>query len=368
MRITGIDVFGYELTYAHGRYVMSGGRAASTQTSTVVRLQTDSGLEGWAETCPLGATYLPSFSGGVREALLLLGEAVLGLDPRDLLRIHERMNAALLGNQAAKSAIDIACWDLLGLALQVPITTLLGGRTSDEFLLYEAVPLGPPAAMAEFARSRAAAGIRHFQLKVGNDPHEDFERVTAVIEAAGPGALIVADANGGWGLQEAIIACRLMADLPILLEQPCRSTSDCSLLRPLTPLPFILDESVVEPEDVYEAKHRAGASAINIKLSRVGGMTGMRLMRDLALALNLSVSVEDTWGGDLTTAAVSHLAASTSSRALLTTPFFNDWTNEHIAGFQPRSAGGRGSAPTEPGLGVAPELGALGRPLYRIRP
>jgi cis-L-3-hydroxyproline dehydratase len=87
-------------------------------------------------------------------------------------------------------------------------------------------------------------------------------------------------------------------------------------------------------------------------------------MRDLAQELGLSVTIEDTWGGDLVTAAVAHLAASTAPEALFTVSFMNDWTNEHVAGHEPRSAGGYGSAPTAPGLGVEVDVAALGAPLF----
>ena len=66
MKIAAIDVFGYELTYAHGEYVMSGGRAAQSQASTLVRIRTADGLEGWGESSTLGGTYLPTFAEGIR--------------------------------------------------------------------------------------------------------------------------------------------------------------------------------------------------------------------------------------------------------------------------------------------------------------
>ena len=76
------------------------------------------------------------------------------------------------------------------------------------------------------------------------------------------------------------------------------------------------------------------------------------------------MTIEDTWGGDIVTAAVSHLAASTPADTLFTVSFMNDWTNEHIAGHQPHSQDGFGSAPTGPGLGVEVDLAALGAPLF----
>lgn len=363
MRITGVEVYGHRLTYAHGEYAMSGGRVADGQESTIVRVRTDEGIEGWGETCPLGGTYLPAFAGGARAALAELAPAIVGLDPRESGVVQQAMAATLRGSMEAKSALDVACWDILGKAVGLPVTTLLGGRLQDDFPLYEAVPLGSPDAMAAFVDARRAAGIRTFQIKVGNDPRDDVARIRHVLGVA-EDCRLIADANGGWTFQDAVIAAELTAGLPIYLEQPCATLADCAALRPLTALPLVLDECVLTAEDVLLAKRQAGAGSVNLKLGRVGGLTPARLMRDLAVALGMSVSLEDTWGGDIATAAVAHLAASTGAHDLLSVSFFNDWTNEHVATAYPASVGGRGAAPSDPGLGLAVDADSLGQRLF----
>src|SRR5438445_9326426 len=137
MKITSIDAFGYELTYAYGEYVMSKGRAAQSQASTLVRIRTDAGIEGWGESSTLGGTYLPSFAQGTREAIRVLASVLIGLDPMNLSRLHHAMDAVLLGQNNAKSAIDIACWDILGKVAGLPVSTMIGGTAQDDFPLYE---------------------------------------------------------------------------------------------------------------------------------------------------------------------------------------------------------------------------------------
>ena len=363
MKIARIDVFHYSLTYRHGEYVMSGGRASSAQDSTVVRLVTDEGLEGWGEVSPLGGTYLPAFPAGVRAALGELAPGLVGADATNLSQVHSLMNSTLLGAEAARSAIDIACWDILGKTAGLPVATLLGGVLAPDFPLYEAVPLAAPEAMAEFVERRSAHGVRQFQLKVGNDPLDDAERTRAVLERTGPEVTVIADSNGGWNIPQALSAVRAMAGLPIYIEQPCRRTADCAIVQASSTLPLVLDESVLTLDDLFDAKHLAHAGSINIKLSRVGGISAAARMRDSAHDLGMTVSIEDTWGGDITSAAVSHIAASTAPTTLLTTSFFNDWTNEHVAHGQPRSTAGRGSAPTGPGLGIDVDASLL-TPLF----
>ncbi|HJQ48440.1 MAG TPA: mandelate racemase/muconate lactonizing enzyme family protein [Amycolatopsis sp.] len=363
MKIVGIDVYEYQLSYAHGEYAMSGARVSTHQTSTLVRVRTDEGVHGWGESCPLGANYLPMFSGGTQAALRYLAPLLVGLDPREILAVQAVLNDALDGSHDAKSAIDLACWDILGKSLNVPVSLLLGGVLQPRFPLYEAVPLASPARMAEFIARRKAAGIDCFQVKVGNDPHDDAERARAAVEAAA-GSVVICDANGGWGLQQAVIAARELRDLPIYLEQPCRTTEDCAQVRRVSTLPMVLDESIVTPADLTRGVELAGAGSVNLKLSRLGGITPMRLLRDLAVSLGLTVSLEDTWGGDVVTAAVAHLASSTTANDLLSVSFFNTWTNEHVATVPPACERGWGIAPNGPGLGIEIDLDAVGDPLF----
>lgn len=365
--ITRVDVYGYNLRYAHGQYVMSGGRAATSQAGTVVRLCTDDGVQGWGEVTPLGGTYLPVSAQGVRSDLAELAPHLLGADACSLSGVHRVMDAVLLGGEYAKSAVDIACWDILGRMLGMPIAALLGGVLQESFPLYEAVPLGSPDAMADFVAARQREGISRFQLKVGGDPLADVQRTEASVSAAGPGAVVVADANGGWSVLGARIAMRQMEDLAVIVEQPCRSLEDCGAVAASSSLPVSMDESIVRSADVFRAKQIVGVAAINIKISRVGGLTNAARMRDLLQDLSIMVSVEDTWGGDIITAAVSHIAASTRAESLLMTSFFNDWTDGHVAGHQPRSVHGRGSAPTGPGLGIDVDPAEFGEPLATFR-
>lgn len=365
MKIVGVDVFGYDLTYVHGRYVMSGGRVIQTLPSTVVRIRTDDGLEGFGEVCPLGPAYLPSHGAGVRAALPPLAAAVIGLDASNLGAVNAAMDAALMGHPDAKSVLDTACWDILGRAAGLPVCDLLGGRLSETFPLYFAVPLGPVEEMAAYVGARRAEGIHRFQLKVGANPYEDAERTRAVVETTGADDVIVADANGGWRLQDAVVAARALDGLErVFLEQPCPTLEECLIVRERTTLPMVLDESIRDVHSLLRAYDAKALEAFNLKISKVGGLTRAKLLRDLAVELGLRVTIEDAWGGDLVTAAVSHLAASTPPVTLFTVSFMNDWTNEHIAGYEPRSAAGSGSAPTRPGLGIDVDVAALGEPLF----
>ena len=368
MRIVRVDVFDFTLTYVHGNYVMSGGRVIASLPSTIVRVTTDSGIAGWGEVCPLGTTYLASHAGGARAALAVLAPAVVGLDPTNLAAVNDAMDAVLMGHEYAKSPIDVACWDVTGRALGASVTTLLGGRRQERFPLYMAVPLGSPQEMTEYVLARRAEGIHRFQLKVGGDPAIDGARARQVVAATGDEDVVIADANCGWRLNDAIQASRLMEPLPRLyLEQPCPTMEECIEVRKRTTLPMVYDEVVHDVPTLLRAVGDGGAGAFNLKVSKVGGLTKAKLMRDLAQDLGIQVTIEDTWGGDIVSATSAHLAASTRRESLLTVSFMNDWTNEHVAGYQPRSVNGVGSAPEGPGLGITVDESTLGPPLLTAR-
>ncbi|MET9831213.1 mandelate racemase/muconate lactonizing enzyme family protein [Streptomyces sp. NPDC006385] len=367
MRIDSIEVYGYDLSYRHGAYVMSGGRSSEKQSSTVVRLVTDEGIEGWGECAPLAGSYLPSHTEGIRASLSCLAPLLVGLDPRNTGLVNLVMNRHLRGQYGAKSAIDIACWDVLGRSSGLPVTDLLGGRVAEDFPLYVAVPLGSDQDMVAFVKERMLEGTGTFQLKVGNQPHDDIRRIQAVLSAVGEEGTVIADANGGWDVLDARTVIAAVQSSDVIIEQPCVETRSCALVQQGSRRPLVLDESIVTVGDVAEGHLTAGAHAVNIKLGRVGGLTAARIMRDTAIGLGMKVTLEDTWGGDLTSAAVSHLAAGTNPASLLSASFFNDWTNEHIADYEPRSRNGRGSAPTAPGLGIQVDPGTLGAPLFVVR-
>jgi len=368
-KIQRIDVYSYDLTYAHGDYVMSGGRTIRTLLSTVVRVTTASGVEGFGEVCPLGANYLPGYGTGAASVIAEFAQALIGLDVENLNLINETMDATVSGHAYAKSVVDIACWDAYGKVVNQPVYTLLGGRRQDSLPLYVAIPLDSTAEMTKHVAARKAEGTSRFQLKVGADPHDDATRVEAIVAATDANDFVVADANCGWRLQDAVIAARLLNEMDrVYLEQPCRTLEECLIVRERTSLPMVLDEIIIDPQALLRAYNAKAMEAINLKISRVGGLTKAKFMRDLCEALGVRMTIEDTWGGDMTTAAVSHLAASTDRELLFAASYMNDWVLEHAAGYSPRSHDGRGSISglDAPGLGIDVDVASLGRPLFSV--
>jgi L-alanine-DL-glutamate epimerase-like enolase superfamily enzyme len=366
MRITRIAAFSVKLPLVEGSYKWSGGKAVDVFDSTVVRVETDAGVVGHGEVCPLGPFYLPAYANGVRAGIAELGPHLLEHDPLELAKLNRRMDAALKGHAYVKSGIDMACWDILGKVTGQPVCTLLGGRYGDDFVLYRAISQELPDAMAARVAGYRAEGYRRFQLKVGGDPEVDIERIRAVAKQLQPGDRLVADANTGWLMHDAMRVVRAVRDIDVYIEQPCESYEQCLSVRRHTDHPFVLDE-VIDSVDVLVRGHADRAmDVVNIKISKFGGLTKARQARDLCVSLGVAMTLEDSWGGDIVTAAIAHLAHSTPPEFLFTATDFNSYVTVSIADGAPRRFNGRMAASTAPGLGVTPKVGVLGLPVLDI--
>jgi cis-L-3-hydroxyproline dehydratase len=366
MRITRITAYRVELPLHEGSYKWSGGKAVTVFDSTVVRVETDAGIVGHGEVCPLGPFYLPAYANGVRVGIAELGPHLLGEDPRELAKLNRRMDAALKGHAYVKSGIDMAGWDILGQATGLPVCTLLGGRYGEDFGLYRAISQEAPEAMARRVAGYRAEGYRRFQLKVGGDPAVDIERIRACAAQLQPGDRLIADANTGWLMHDALRVVRAVRDVDVYIEQPCASYEECLTIRRHTDHPFVLDE-VIDSIDVLLRGHADRAmDVVNIKISKFGGLTKARQARDLCAVLGVAMTLEDSWGGDIVTAAIAHLAHSTPPELLFTATDFNSYVTVSIADGAPRRVHGRMAAPTAPGLGITPRLEVLGPPLVDV--
>ncbi|MBK5567063.1 mandelate racemase/muconate lactonizing enzyme family protein [Ensifer sp. SSB1] len=367
MKISAIELYEYDLTYSHGTYIMSKGRSAKQQPSNLVRIITDDGIEGWGEAATLSGNYLPVFAGSTSAALRELAPYLLGEDPRKFTRLQRVMSGVLMGQANAKNAFDVACWDIFGKSVGLPISAMIGGVLSTDLPIFEAIPLSSAQNSIDYVHKRSAAGIKRFQIKVGDDPIADATRTRELIESSDKDIFFFIDANAGWTFLEAATAMRKLEDLGVYVEQPCLDLADCAMLRKVSSLPLVIDESLLTFADLYRAKYEVSAGALNIKLGRLGGITHAVNMRNAAQNLGMHFCIEDVWGGDVTAAAVSHVAASAQPEYLMHTSFFNDWTNEHVAGYQPRQFNGRGAAPTGPGLGIEIDRDFIGAPVATFR-
>ena len=366
MKISKISVFQVDLPLHEGSYNWAGGKSVKVFDSTVVRVETDEGITGHGEVCPLGPVYLPAYAEGARAGIQVLAPALLGQDPTQLVKLNRHMDATLKGHPYVKSAIDMACWDILGQATGQPVCNLLGGRYGDDFLLYRAISQEAPEAMAGKVAGYRAEGYRKFQLKVGGDPETDIERIRAVSAELQRGDVLIADANTGWLMHQAARVVRAVKDIDVYIEQPCETFEECYSIRKMTDHPFVLDESIDGLPILLRANSLQAMDVVNIKISKFGGLTKARQARDLCVSLGIAMTIEDSWGGDIITAAISHLAHSTPTELLFSSTDFNSYVTISNANDAPQRNNGRLAASNAPGLGITPKMDVLGQAVFEV--
>jgi len=366
MKITRLFAHRVELPLHETTYKWSGGKSVTVFDSTIVGVETDTGLVGYGEVCPLGPFYLPAYAEGVRAGLRELGPQLLGEDPRQLVKLNRAMDAALKGHPYVKSGIDIACWDILGQATGLPVCELLGGRYGKDVPLYRAISQESPEQMAAKVAGYRAEGYRRFQLKVGGDPDVDIARIFAVAAQLQPGDRLVADANTGWVQHEAVRIAKAVRDVDVYIEQPCLTYEECLAVRRQIPHPFVLDENIDDLNILLRAKADLAMDVVNLKISKLGGLTKIKQARDLCVSLGIAMTLEDSWGGDIATAAIAHLAHSTPPDFLFSTTDFNSYVTVSTADGAPQRVAGRMAASQSPGLGITPKLDVLGKRVVEI--
>ncbi|MEX3015432.1 mandelate racemase/muconate lactonizing enzyme family protein [Gymnodinialimonas hymeniacidonis] len=362
MKITRISIWHIPLT-SHATYYMAEGKTCATVETVVVAVGTDAGLTGWGEVCPI-PHYLPAYARGVAPALTECASVLLGADPLGADALMARVDTHLIGHRYAKSAIDLALWDLTGQAAGLPLYTLLGGRRQPDLPLYHSITCVDPDEMARIAREAKASGITQFQAKLGasGDWQTDVERLAKVREAVGPGPLVYGDWNCGATTLDAIRVGRGAAHLDVMLEQPCATLEDCARVQSATGVPMKLDELAHDTGSLLAAHALGIMDAVALKLSKFGGLSATRRARDLCLHLGAKMCIECTWGSDIVTAAALHLGAASPPSRLLNVCDLSGYVSPRLAPNAPSRTSGLIAPPDGPGLGITIDEDLLGSP------
>ena len=366
MHIRSIKAYRVQQPFTGGTYRMSKGRSADGFDSLIVEISSNTGLTGWGEMAPLGNFYAPAFASGARAGLAEIAPSLLGLDPRALGHVKRHMDTVFKGHPYIKSALDMACWDLAARSAGVPLVILLGGQEGATVDLYAVVTHGPVDAMVKRALGFVADGYGRMQIKVGGNVRDDIERVTAVAGAVPKGTVIFCDANAGWSPFQARQFVDATRSLDYVFEQPCPTLAECLSIRRVLEKPMVLDESVTSLENLLEIHHTGAADGLTLKISRVGGITKTRQLRDLAVDLGFMVTVEDTGGAEIDTAAMAHLSLSTPEEHRLHTVAFHQWVTVKTASNAPPVTGSRMGIPDGPGLGIDVRRELLGKPFLEL--
>ena len=360
MKITRISVHQVDVPIAPA--TISHNRVMSVFDETIVRVETDAGIEGWGDSVPWGSNFVAAFARGVRAGLDELAPQLIGRDPRMVSAIGEVMDTAMTGQPYVKTALDVACWDILGRSLDTPLYMVLGGMVTPRPEVVGSVPPRRGEELDAAIHALRSDGIAQFSAKTSGDVAEDIAYLRWMGERMRPGESLKYDGNGGWRVDEAIRVARAMGGIDVYFEQPCATYEECRDVRRTTGVPLILDESAIDVGVVVRAKHDGVLDGLNLKLARVGGVSKMRLIRDLCVALNVPMEIQDSSYSDLACAVIAHMGHSTPNRCIRSVIYPKGLKRATLTN-APTIADGRIIAPEGPGIGAVPMPDAIGEPI-----
>ncbi|MBN2827578.1 MAG: dipeptide epimerase [Tissierellales bacterium] len=343
--------------------------AASTRRHAIVEIITSVGIHGYGEASPS-----PAFMGETADTIKVVVEkylapSIIGIPVNEMSTIHEKMNCAIYGNSAAKSAIDIAAHDAWGKSLNQPIYNLIGGANKKQISLSYVVGIKNIDSAYQEALKYINEGYEVIKAKVGNDYHRDIEMVKNVRKAISDSGKVVKlrlDANQGYDTSTAIKLIRELEETGDLesVEQPTRKGNLNGLreIRMKVKTPIMIDETVFGPEDAIAAIRLEIADIINLKICKVGGFYQAKKIANMAESAGLKCTIGSNLELGFGIAASLHLGASTPvvcmpSDFACGIPLHEfDVIEENLLEY---ISNGQMSLLTKPGLGVTPKKGIL---------
>lgn len=363
MRISKVAAYALPFAFAGGGYTTSYGTRTHLD-GVLLALETEDGLTGYGEVSRItGGSAIPTDPDRVQAMTRALG-GVIGADAATPAQTVERLGTLAAEDRNLRCAVETACLDLIARAAAVPISALLGGVRRDRIPTYASVGIDTPEAMADAAVAAQDAGFRILQMKVGVDGTEaDTARVAAVAAVLRDGDVLLPDANGGWSMAEAARVIRQFDDPRILWEEPCGSLAENRDLARNTGARLILDQCLGSLADYAAVCVDGFAAGAGLKSTIQGGPNAARAARDLCIAHDVMLKVDDSWGADVGTAIALHLALGVPDPLLLCGVDMRVYLDRRCAPDGPVFRAPDLFAPAGPGLGVTPDTAGLGAPL-----
>jgi muconate cycloisomerase len=313
MRIAAIQPFLVDVPLATPVRGVHG--TTAVQRSVLVRVTSDSGVEGWGNVDPTPG-YSRVTAADIRDAVARLAPALVGHEAFNVQRALAIIDAQAAGGSEATAAIEMALLDLKGRALGVPVHSLLGGALTREVTLNAWIGTVAPDQAAREATQWRRRGFTTAKIKVAGAGDEGIARVAAVREAVGDGLALRVDFNESLALAEAAPFIRRLEPYALMLvEQPIVRTDIAGLaeIRRAIDIPLMADESVTGPAALMEIIRRQAADLVKVKVMKQGGLQRTREMIACAEAAGLRVVIGHGFGLTLSTLAEAAVAASSAA-------------------------------------------------------
>jgi len=279
----------------------------------VVIIECDDGSVGYGEGAPT-----PVISGETMGSMIATIEYIkphlLGKEIEDFETILKLVYSLILKNTTAKSALEIALYDLKAKASKLPLYRMLGG-TKTTFNTDITISMGEIDKMIADCHNAVALGYNTLKIKIGDDPKKDVERVVAIHTALDKHIKLRLDANQGWSAQESVELLHALEKQDIIaefIEQPVAADDIEGLkyIKERVRTPLLADESIFSVKDARKLLEMEAIDYVNIKLAKTSGITQALELADLSAEFGVKCMIGCMLEGPISVAAGVHVASA----------------------------------------------------------
>lgn len=351
MKISKIEIFAAEMPMKVPFKIAIG--ITTVSRSLFLRVHTDTGLVGIGEA----NIFTPVVGETLETALAaapLVARELIGTDPTDIEARVVQMRKRLPGNFTTRSAFDMALWDILGKAANLPLFALLGGRRR-AVLTDNTAGLETPEVMAKRAAGFKARGFQAVKVKLGTDVRTDMARMRAIRAAVGPELTLRVDANQGWSRVDARKALiGLMEFRPELVEQPLVKwdVEGLAELKVHSPIPIMADKSLFDEHDAMRLAAAKACDYFNIKLAKSTGIHVALKLNAIGEAAGIPCMIGCMTESGVGITAAAHVASARQNIVFADLDGADMLAVDPVRGGFSYTGAGEILPPTEPGLGI----------------
>ncbi|MEN8304223.1 MAG: dipeptide epimerase, partial [Campylobacterota bacterium] len=279
----------------------------------VVIVECDDGSVGYGEGAPT-----PQITGETMGSMIAYIEFIkphlIGLEIEDFDSLIKILHLLILKNTTAKSALEIALYDLKAKASKLPLYRMLGG-TKTTFKTDITISMGEIEKMIYDSQDAVALGYDTLKIKIGDNPQKDVERVAAIHDALDKNIKLRLDANQGWSAQESVALLHALEKQNIIaefIEQPVAADDIKGLkhIKERVQTPLLADESIFSVKDARRLLEIEAIDYVNIKLAKTAGITQALELADLSAEFGVKCMIGCMLEGPISVAAGVHVASA----------------------------------------------------------
>lgn len=252
--------------------------------------------------------------GSMIAAIMYIKPYIIGLDIEEFDRILHLIHTVIIKNTTAKSALEIALYDLKSKSKNLPLYKMLGGKKT-KFRTDITISMGEIEKMISDSLQAVALGYDTLKIKIGDDPKKDIDRIIAIHDTLDKNIALRLDANQGWTAQESVTLLHALEKRSIIaefIEQPvaAEDIEGLKYIKERVQTPLLADESVFSLKDAKRLLEMQAVDYINIKLAKTAGITQALQLADLSSEFGVKCMIGCMLEGPISVAAGVHVASA----------------------------------------------------------